>query len=46
MNASTTRRLVLPFVAILGLLFFPASGGFGDSHPQGRGYSTVTFYVA
>jgi hypothetical protein len=46
MNSSTKRRLVLPFVAILGFLFFPASGGSGDSHPQGKGYSTVTFYVA
>jgi len=45
-NASIKRHLVLPFVVILGLLFFSASGGSGDSHPQGKGYSTVTFYVA
>lgn len=45
-NASIKRRLVLPCVLILGLLFFSVSGGSGDLHPQGKGYSTVTFYVA
>lgn len=46
MNASWKRHLVLPFVVFLGLLFISASGISKDQHPQGKGYSTVTFYVA
>ena len=46
MNSSAKRRRILPFVVILGLLSFSAPGG-GDGPPsQGKGYSTVTFYVA
>jgi hypothetical protein len=46
MDSSIKRFLILPFVAILGLFFFSAPGGGGELHPQGKRYSTVTFYVA
>jgi hypothetical protein len=46
MDSSIKRFLILPFVVILGFLFFSAPGGGGEPHPQGKGYSTVTFYVA
>ena len=46
MNSSIKRYLVLPFVVVLGLLFFSASGGFGGPQSQGKGYNTATFYVA
>jgi len=38
MNSSLKRCLVLPFVVILGLLFFSASGGSGGPQAQGKGY--------
>jgi hypothetical protein len=46
MNSSAKRPLVLHFAVILGLLFSSAPGRGGDPHPQGKRYSTVTFYVA
>jgi len=46
MNTSLTRYLVLSSVVILGLLFFSAPEGSGGPHAQGKGYQTVTFYVA
>lgn len=46
MKSSLMRYLVLPFVVILGLLFFSASRGFGGPESQGKGYNTATFYVA
>jgi len=46
MNPSLNRYLILTFVVILGLLVFSASGDSGGPHPQGKGYVTVTFYVA
>ena len=46
MNASLKRRHVLPFIGILGLFFFPASGSSNGLPSQGKGYATVTFYVA
>jgi hypothetical protein len=46
MNASLKRSHVLTFAVILGLLFFPAVGGSDGLLPEGKGYSTVTFYVA
>ena len=46
MNSSLKRYLALSFVVILGLLFFSASGGSGAPQAQGKGYPTVTFYVA
>jgi hypothetical protein len=46
MNPSLNRYLILTFVVILGLLVFSATGGSGGPHPQGKGYATVTFYVA
>ena len=46
MKSSAKRSLVPPFVVILGLLFFSASGGSGGPQTQGKGYPTVTFYVA
>jgi len=46
MHSSAKRLLVIPFVAFLGLFSFFASEGSGDPHPQGKGYATVTFYVA
>jgi hypothetical protein len=46
MNPSLKRFLILFIVAVLGLLFFSATGGGGEPHPQGKRYSTVTFYVA
>jgi hypothetical protein len=46
MRASAKRRFIVPFVAIIGLFSLFASEGSGDPNPQGKGYSTVTFYVA
>jgi len=46
MNSSLKRYLVLPFVVILGLLFFSASGGSGGPQAQGKGYPAAIFYVA
>ncbi len=46
MKSSLKRFFILPFVVILGLLFFSASGGSGGPQAQGKGYPTVTFYVA
>jgi hypothetical protein len=46
MKSSLNRYLVLPFVVILGLLFFSASGGSGGPQAQGKGYTTATYYVA
>ena len=46
MKPSLKRFLILFIVAVLGLLFFSATGGGGEPHPQGKRYSTVTFYVA
>ncbi len=46
MRSSAKRLLVVPFVVILGLLSLSAPGGSGDPPSQGKGYSTVTYYVA
>jgi hypothetical protein len=46
MDSSFKRTLVLFFVVILGLLSFSGSVGGDGSHPQGKGDTTVTFYVA
>jgi len=46
MKSSFHRYLVLPFVVLLGLLFFSASGGSGGPQAQGKGYPAATFYVA
>jgi hypothetical protein len=46
MESSLKRYLVLPFVVLLGLLFFSASGSSGGPQAQGKGYTTATFYVA
>ena len=46
MKSSLKRCLVLPFVVILGLLFFSASGSSGGPQAQGKGYTTATYYVA
>jgi surface polysaccharide O-acyltransferase-like enzyme len=44
---SSSRRYLVPlFVVILGVLFISASGGSDNLPPQGKEYSTVTFYVA
>ncbi len=45
MDASFKRYLILPFVMVLVLFFFSAPVG-GDPQSRGKGYSTVTFYVA
>jgi hypothetical protein len=44
-DSSSKRYLVLTFVVTLGLLF-SASAGSGGPPPQGKGYPTVTYYVA
>ena len=46
MESSFKWSLALPFVAILGLLFFSASGSSGGPQAQGKGYATATFFVA
>jgi hypothetical protein len=46
MRSSAKSLLVVPLVAILGLFSLFASEGAGDPHPQGKGTSTVTLYVA
>ena len=46
MKSSFDRCLVLPFVVILGMLFFSASGSPGGPQAQGKGYTTATFFVA
>jgi hypothetical protein len=46
MESSFKWSLALPFVTILGLLFFSVPGGAGGANPQGMGYPTATFFVA
>ena len=46
MNGPLSWRLVLPFFVFLGILFFSASGGSEGLLPQGKVFSTITFYVA
>lgn len=46
MNGSLRWRLVLPFFVFLCIPFFSASVASEGPIPQGKAYSTITFYVA